>query len=155
MAETPKIAPTKRKICTKCTKNAVKTAKKPVFTEKMAATVQKSGQKDPRGGIQNFKGHEKDGQFNSKTAKVASELAIDAKRRRKQALEGLAQDLDEAGWRERIVKAMKKGDWAEVNGLMALGRFVGYDFASSPDAKHQLELSGQVDTSLEITITEA
>lgn len=130
---------------TKCLKNAVKTAKKPVLREKCA--TRSSGKRT--GNATSFKAGDE------RTYKAASNggyESVKIRRLQKESLESLANRLTREGWENGISVAMKTCDWQMLDAYLKVGKFVGFDFASSPESSQKIELAGKLDNSLNVKI---
>lgn len=133
---------------TKCLKNAVKTAKKPVLREK--CTARSSGKRT--GNATSFKAGDE------RTYKAASNggyESVKIRRLQKESLESLANRLTREGWENGISVAMKTCDWQMLDAYLKVGKFVGFDFASSPESSQKIELGGNVKRNITINFRKA
>ena len=134
-------------------KTAVKTAKKPILREKMAATVQESVHKSK---YDNFGG--KYGSFTAgdELARIAGSKGG----KTTQLKNALRRDLEMAAAKgNRLAKIYDKALDSLNLDLMTLcekaAKLVGATFDQSPDAKQRVEVDGKMDNTLEVKISEA
>ena len=131
---------------TKCLKNAVKTAKKPILREKCAITAKKT---ETRGGLQNFKGN------HVLTPERARELSFKATEIKKVRAAARARLLDIAlhkGQLENLFQAGLNGDTEAMAIAEKAAKMVGLDYQASPEASQKIELAGKLDNSLNVHI---
>lgn len=159
MAISAKKQETNGKIRTKCTKNAVKVAKKPVLTEKMGSALASQEPAQPK----KKNRHGDAARFGDKVYRWSAEEAlVNAKKGGavKAIRAAIMNDFARAAAQEgrlsqMFARAIETQDPLLLTMAERAARMVGATFDQSEDAKQKVELSGQVDTSLEITITEA
>lgn len=133
---------------TKCLKNAVKTAKKPILREKCA--VKSSGKRS--GNATSFKPGE---ERMLKAASKGGYESVKIRRLQKESLESLANRLNREGWENGISLAMRTCDWQMLDAYLKVGKFVGFDFASSPESSQKIELEGNVKRNITINFRKA
>lgn len=136
---------------TKCLKNAVKTAKKPILREKCAAVAESVTAKktETRGGLQNFKGN------HVLTPERARELSFKATEIKKVRAAARARLLDIAlhkGQLENLFQAGLNGDTEAMAIAEKAAKMVGLDYQASPEASQKIEVSGKMDNKLEVEI---
>ena len=130
------------------TKTAVKTAKKPILREKCAP--KSSGKRT--GNATSFKvGDER----TYKAASNGGYESVKIRRLQKESLESLANRLTREGWENGISVAMKTCDWQMLDAYLKVGKFVGFDFASSPESSQKIELGGNVKRNITINFRKA
>lgn len=159
METAQKKASTKSKICRKTAKSDVKTAKKPVLVEKMAADNSSQETTQP----QKKNRHGDPARFGDKSHRWSAEEALAAAKKggtMKGVRAAIMNDFARAAAQEgrlsqMFARAIETQDPLLLTMAERAARMVGATFDQSEDAKQKVELSGQVDTSLEITITEA
>lgn len=137
---------------TKCLKNAVKTAKKPILREKCAAIPDSVTAKrtETRGGLQNFKGKN-----HVLTPERARELSFKATEIKKVRAAARARLLDIAlhkGQLENLFQAGLNGDTEAMAIAEKAAKMVGLDYQASPEASQKIELAGKLDNSLNVKI---
>ena len=135
---------------TKCLKNAVKTAKKPILREKCAAAESATAKKtETRGGLQNFKGK------HVLTPERARELSFKATEIKKVRAAARARLLDIAlrkGQLENLFQAGLDGDTEAMAIAEKAAKMVGLDYQASPEASQKIELAGKLDNNLNVKI---
>ena len=148
---------TKSGNCRKTAKNAVKVAKKPVLTEKMdapAGVVAGVEQvKKRKGNVANLKPYKK----GEERARKNGKLGADVKHNNERVLNETATVVAESG---KVPKLVKKAlDIAEADPATAMmllnvaekaARIPGATYDQSDYAKQKLELSGKVDSAIDV-----
>ena len=138
----------------KLQKSTVKTAKKPISREKCAAIAESATAKktETRGGLQNFKGN------HVLTPERARELSFKATEIKKVRAAARARLLDIAlhkGQLENLFQAGLNGDTEAMAIAEKAAKMVGLDYQASPEASQKIEVSGKMDNTLEVKISEA
>lgn len=142
---------------TKCLKNAVKTAKKPILREKCAATVasQSASQASKRSRIANFGDCAHYWTADEQLAAASKGGKVKALRR------AILDDCARTAAKEnRIAKlfdeALNEPDPEIANQKMQLAeraaKFIGATHDQSDEAKQKIELAGKLDNKLEVEI---
>lgn len=134
---------------TKCLKNAVKTAKKPILREKCAPT---DPTKTPtkRGTHPNSVAN-----LVTPSGEYARELSFKANEIKKVRAAARARLLDIAlhkGQLENLFQAGLNGDTEAMAIAEKAAKMVGLDYQASPEASQKIELSGKMDNNLNVHI---
>ena len=140
---------------TKCLKNAVKTAKKPILREKCAPKAENTSantSKKDFGGCRHLwtaadalEAGRKGGTMKGVRAAILNDCAKTAARENR-----IAQIFHEAITEPDPEIANQKMQLAE-----RAAKFIGATFDQSPDAKQKIEVDGKMDNTLEVKISEA
>ena len=152
MAETPKKAPTKRKTC-------IKTAKKPVLREKMAADNSSQETTQPK----KKNRHGDPARFGDKSHRWSAEEALAAAKKggtMKGVRAAIMNDFARAAAQEgrlsqMFARAIETNDPLLLTMAERAARMVGATFDQSPDAKQKIEVDGKMDNTLNVKISEA
>lgn len=134
---------------TKCLKNAVKTAKKPILREKCALIGQKI---ETRGGVENFKGKNVATRLTPERARELSFKATEIKKVRAAARARLLDIALHKGQLENLFQAGLNGDTEAMAIAEKAAKMVGLDYQASPEASQKIEVSGKMDNNLNVHI---
>ena len=139
----------KHKNDTKCLKNAVKTAKKPILREKCAPT-DPTNKPTKRGTHPNSVAN-----LVTPSGEYARELSFKANEIKKVRAAARARLLDIAlhkGQLENLFQAGLNGDTEAMAIAEKAAKMVGLDYQASPEASQKIELSGKMDNNLNVHI---
>ena len=141
----------KHKNDTKCLKNAVKTAKKPILREKCAATAPT---KTPtkRGTHPNSIANLTNLANEPERARELSFKANEIKKVRAAARARLLDIALHKGQLENLFQAGLNGDTEAMAIAEKAAKMVGLDYQASPEASQKIELSGKMDNNLNVHI---
>ena len=159
METAQKKASTKSKICRKTAKSDVKTAKKPVLVEKMAADNSSQETTQP----QKKNRHGDPARFGDKSHRWSAEEALAAAKKggtMKGVRAAIMNDFARAAAQEgrlsqMFARAIETNDPLLLTMAERAARMVGATFDQSPDAKQRVELDGKLDNTLNVKISEA
>ena len=159
METAQKKASTKSKICRKTAKSDVKTAKKPVLVEKMAADNSSQETTQP----QKKNRHGDPARFGDKSHRWSAEEALAAAKKggtMKGVRAAIMNDFARAAAQEgrlsqMFARAIETQDPLLLTMAERAARMVGATFDQSPDAKQRVELDGKLDNTLNVKISEA
>ena len=134
---------------TKCLKNAVKTAKKPILMEK-CATTDPTNKPTKRGTLPNSVEN-----LVTPSGEYARELSFKANEIKKVRAAARARLLDIAlhkGQLENLFQAGLNGDTEAMAIAEKAAKMVGLDYQASPEASQKIELAGKLDNNLNVKI---